>query len=158
MEDRDLKIMRMQNNLGALRKIAGWTTEQLANKLDVSKQTVCNLENKENHTKMKYSQYALLKMIFDEEIKNNLQNELLEKAMDVLINEPDPDENKYNEKELYIDTLASAKYAGKSNEELAKFMALMCGMLAVPVVGQIMEGTLGMGKLFDMFFTRKFKQ
>lgn len=79
MEDRDLKMMRMQNNFGALRKIAGWTTEQLANKLDVSKQTVCNLENKENHTKMKYSQYALLKMIFDEEIKNNPQNELLKK-------------------------------------------------------------------------------
>lgn len=76
----------------------------------------------------------------------------------MLINEPNHDENKYNEKELYIDTLASAKYAGKSNEELAKFMALMCGMLAVPVVGQIMAGTLGMGKLFDMFFTRKFKQ
>ena len=154
MEDRDLKIMRMQNNLGALRKIAGWTTEQLADKLGVSKQTICNLENKENHTKMKLAQYMALKVIFDEEIKKNPQNELLKKAIDVLIDNPDPDEKMYIEKEMYLDTLAAAKYAGKKDDELIAYMRMLAGVALVPVVGSLIVG-LGVDALFDKFFEKR---
>ena len=49
------KIARMQQNLSTIRKIAGWTTEELAYKMDVTKQTICNLES--GRTPMSFAQY-----------------------------------------------------------------------------------------------------
>ena len=43
-EIEQLWISQFQENLGALRKVAGWTTQQLANELGVARQTISNLE------------------------------------------------------------------------------------------------------------------
>ena len=37
-------IDKFQENLGPIRKVAGWTTQQLADELGVARQTVSNLE------------------------------------------------------------------------------------------------------------------
>ena len=48
-------IDKFQENLGPIRKVAGWTTQQLADELGVARQTVSNLETgKSPMTKLQY--------------------------------------------------------------------------------------------------------
>ena len=59
-------IDKFQENLGPIRKVAGWTTQQLADELGVARQTVSNLETgKSPMTKL---QYLALRTVFSAEI------------------------------------------------------------------------------------------
>ena len=58
-------IDKFQENLGPIRKVAGWTTQQLADELGVARQTVSNLETgKSPMTKL---QYLALRTVFSAE-------------------------------------------------------------------------------------------
>ena len=50
------RIEELQLNLQTLRKLAGWTIEELGNKIGVTKQTISNLESKK--TRMSFPQTA----------------------------------------------------------------------------------------------------
>lgn len=45
MNTEEREISELQNNLEMLRKLFGWTAEQLGNRLGVTKQTILNLEH-----------------------------------------------------------------------------------------------------------------
>ena len=62
------KIRNLQNYLPAIRKLFGWPTAVLADKIGVSKQTISNLENKK--TKMSKTQYIAVKAVMEYEIRN----------------------------------------------------------------------------------------
>ena len=55
------EIQIMQDNLCELRKISGWTAENLAKKLGVTKQTISNLENQK--VKLSRVQYIAIQQI-----------------------------------------------------------------------------------------------
>ena len=65
-EIEQLWISQFQENLGALRKVAGWTTQQLANELGVARQTISNLET--GRSPMTKLQYLALRTVFSAEI------------------------------------------------------------------------------------------
>lgn len=66
-------IDKFQENLGPIRKVAGWTTQQLADELGVARQTVSNLETgKSPMTKLQY--LALLKISL---VLRNAQNAII---------------------------------------------------------------------------------
>ncbi len=77
------KIRNLQNYLPAIRKLFGWPTAVLADKIGVSKQTISNLENKK--TKMSKTQYIAVKAVMEYEIRNrNDSTYLLEIAAALL--------------------------------------------------------------------------
>lgn len=78
------QIEKLQTNLSSLRKIAGWTAEDLGNELDVTKQTISNLET--GKTKMSRVQYIAIRAVLDMEAK---KNENLSKAMNLVLNDDD---------------------------------------------------------------------
>ena len=65
-------IDKFQDNLGIIRKVAGWTTQELADEIGVARQTVSNLET--GKTPMTKLQYLALRTVFNAEIArcNNL--------------------------------------------------------------------------------------
>lgn len=65
----------MQSNLKLIRQIAGWTAEQLGEKIGVSKQTISNLENM--RTSMSLTRHIAIKTILDYEIETNKENIVL---------------------------------------------------------------------------------
>jgi len=91
------KIARMQQNLSTIRKIAGWTTEELAYKMDVTKQTICNLES--GRTPMSFAQYFLLRAILDCEIETD---EVLRKVLPLLLESEEDDYNKVKDQAAII--------------------------------------------------------
>ena len=46
------EVQIMQENLCDLRKIAGWTAENLATKLGTTKQTISNIENQSSRSSL----------------------------------------------------------------------------------------------------------
>lgn len=80
---REKQVDNLQSNLSAIRKVAGWTAEQLGDKIGVTKQTISNLEN--NRTKMTITQYIAIRSILDYEISNNQENIILPKVVEILL-------------------------------------------------------------------------
>lgn len=56
----------LQDHLADLRKIAGWSADELSQKLGVTKQNISMLENKKN--KMTQTQYIAIRFLFDSEV------------------------------------------------------------------------------------------
>ena len=85
-------IRRLQDNLASIRKIAGWTAEQLGEKIGVTKQTISNLEN--NKSPMNLTQYIAIRSVLDHEIQSNPENTVLPEVVAILLDNDDIDENK----------------------------------------------------------------
>lgn len=69
----------------ALRKVAGWTTQQLANELGVARQTISNLET--GRSPMTKLQYLALRTVFSAEIAE-CGNRELAKIIKTLVDDP----------------------------------------------------------------------
>ncbi len=117
MNDRKKQVYVLQKHLCSIRKIAGWTTEELGYKIGVSKQTISNLENQK--TPMSVTQYIAIRTILDYEIKNNNSNESLKRIVEILLDSEydfdNEDEVKLTEN---INVIAAAASGGISGAAL----------------------------------------
>jgi len=73
-------IDKFQENLGPIRKVAGWTTQQLADELGVARQTVSNLETGK-------LQYLALRTVFSAEIARREDRDLA-RIIKTLVDDP----------------------------------------------------------------------
>lgn len=80
--DINIEMRILQDNLCDLRKIAGWTAENLACKLGITKQTISNLET--HKVKLSRIQYIAIRAVFECEIALRPENTTLRKVMGVL--------------------------------------------------------------------------
>ncbi|WP_125969086.1 helix-turn-helix domain-containing protein [Bifidobacterium samirii] len=78
-------IERFQSNLSIIRKVAGWTVQQLADELGVARQTVANLEA--GRTPMSKLQYLALRTVFNAEIVRS-HNRDLARIIKTLVDDP----------------------------------------------------------------------
>lgn len=102
-------IAKFQENLSIIRKVAGWTTQQLADELGVARQTVSNLETgKSPMTKL---QYLALRTVFNAEIARR-ENRDLAAVITTLVD--DPLEHMFEEQDLREETV---KHGGQSTED-----------------------------------------
>ncbi len=139
--DREVKIKILQQNLSSIRKIAGWTAEQLGDKIGVTKQTISNLEN--NKTPMNFTQYIAIRAVLDCEIEEHPENEALAQAIDILLNHADKlDEENYKNVKSSIDTVAAAAVGGVTGAALT---GVFTGMVlpVAKVAGLTLLGPVG---------------
>lgn len=110
LEAKDIK--RLQDNLCSIRKIAGWTAQDLGSKIGVTKQTISNLENQK--TEMTLTQYIAIRTVLDYEIKNNKSNEVLPQVVYILLDMSDNEMNEedHNKINQAVTTLAAASAGG----------------------------------------------
>lgn len=67
MTDSDASIVcRFQKNLGTIRKVARWTSQELADEIGVTRQTISNLES--GRSRMTKTQYLALRTVLNFEI------------------------------------------------------------------------------------------
>ncbi|KAA8820438.1 XRE family transcriptional regulator [Bifidobacterium rousetti] len=78
-------IGKFQENLSIIRKVAGWTTQELADELGVARQTVSNLET--GKTPMSKLQYLALRTVFNAEIAKE-ENRDLARVIKTLVDDP----------------------------------------------------------------------
>ncbi|MBT1181896.1 helix-turn-helix transcriptional regulator [Bifidobacterium sp. CP2] len=78
-------IDRFQENLSIVRKVAGWTTQELADEVGVTRQTIWNLEH--GRTPMSKLQYLALRTVFNVEIAEH-DNHDLARVITTLVDDP----------------------------------------------------------------------
>lgn len=88
--DKEKSIRRLQKNLGAIRKIIGWTAQELADMLDITKQTMSNLET--GRTKMSFVQYLAIRSLIDAEAQTGRLKDILPGIIENLLNNDELDE------------------------------------------------------------------
>lgn len=120
------EIKRLQENLGTIRKIAGWTTQDLGERIGVTKQTISNLENKK--TDMTLTQYIAIRTVLDYEIANNKGNEVLPQVVHLLLDVPIEELSIEDRKKIHhtVTTLAAASAGGLG---IASLVAVSTGLL-----------------------------
>lgn len=138
LNERNKQIKRLQQNLSSIRKIAGWTAEVLGEKIGVTKQTISNIEN--NKSTMNFSQYIAIRSIFDAEIANNKENELLPKVVAILLDSEDEiSEDDYSKIQDVVETVAATAAGGTPTTKLDSVFDILIKSIpfAVPVIGAI---------------------
>lgn len=130
-------IRRLQDNLASIRKIAGWTAEQLGEKIGVTKQTISNLEN--NKSPMNLTQYIAIRSVLDHEIQSNHENTVLPEVVAILLDNDDIDENKYDEIKKAVSVAAVSAAGGIGGSTLAGILTGLFVPLGItfPVVSGI---------------------
>ncbi|MBQ4090583.1 MAG: helix-turn-helix transcriptional regulator [Clostridia bacterium] len=134
------EIARFQRNLETLRRIAGWSTDDLAEKIGVTKQTVRNLElavkaGGNGKPAMSKLQYIGIRSAFQVESETN---DLLAKAMPILLNPNESDEEAAETSEK-VQTITAAKAGGASTAAVTKLLLALfplgiVGVAAAPAV------------------------
>ena len=112
-----LEIKKLQHNLSSLRKLAGWTAEDLGRKVGVTKQTVSNLEN--CRTSMSKIQYIAIRTILDYEARSN-QN--LARALHLVLDDRDATIEEHKATEDKVKAVAAATAAGVSSTAIAALL------------------------------------
>ena len=142
MNNIEKEIALLQENLEMLRKLFGWSAEQLGKRLGVTKQTILNLE----HGKLVMSkiQYIAIRAVFETEAnsRDDEEKKNLLTIMDLVFNNA----NKLSEEKRKdaLDTakvLANATILSKDKAMVTKTMAgTLAGMgiavsTLIPIVG-----------------------
>ena len=154
MGNTDREIEELQNNLEMLRKLFGWTAEQLGDRLGITKQSVLNLEKGPDRggVKMSKIQYIAIRAIFEAEA-NSRKGEEQENLLTVLNRVfNDNPEITSEQRENILNTakvISSATVSGNKDAAIKTMSAALlafgaaAGAIAAPVAGgAIMAGTL----------------
>ena len=82
------EIEKLQEHLLLIRRAAGWTAEELGDRIGVTRQTINNLEAKRN--KLNKTQYIAIRAVLDAEMAASPDDtEMLKYLLDVFIDNPD---------------------------------------------------------------------
>ncbi|MFQ9249047.1 MAG: helix-turn-helix transcriptional regulator [Clostridium paraputrificum] len=127
------QVKRLQANLLAIRKIAGWTAQDLGDRIGVTKQTISNLEN--GKSKLTQTQYIAIRAVLDYEIQNNKENTVLPQVIEILLNDENEDEfDEEKEKQITsaVNTVAATAAGGIAGAQLAAVAGAVLLPLVVP--------------------------
>lgn len=114
-------VNRLQNNLFTLRQLAGWNADELGARLDLTKQTIYNLER--GKPKMSWVQYLAIRKIFELEIEKQPDNKVLQKAIVVLLDGQDLPDQELEELQEALKTIAKGM-TRSANRTIALKLAL----------------------------------
>ena len=150
-------VNRFQDSLSTLRKVAGWSAEHLGEIIDVTRQTIVNLES--GQTKMTKVQYMAIRMAFEREIKES-KNETLAKLMLILVDSDGLDEKNRVQVKKTVDSATNstggrAGAATASKAAIAALGPLLAGaaftsLLPVSILGSVVASGATMAGLFNI--------
>ena len=146
-KERSKQIRKLQQNLSAIRKIAGWTAEVLGDKIGVTKQTISNLENQK--TTMNFTQYIAIRYVLDAEIGNNKENEVLPKVVALLLDSGDQlDEDDYTRVQEVVGTVAATAAGGTPTTKLDSVFEILIKSIpfVIPVIAAVFDGSTSWAK------------
>ena len=152
MSSKASDVKKLQDNLSTIRKIAGWSAQELGKKIGVTKQTISNLENKK--TEMTLTQYIAIRTILDYEIAHNTSNELLPRVVHLLLDVPDDELSVEDRAKIdqVMTTLAAASVGGIGLASLVSVGAgLLGGIAGIAIAG----ATIGSASWLDRIVKKK---
>ena len=135
MTTEEREIAELQDNLEMLRKLFGWTAEQLGNRLGVTKQTILNLEH--GKPVMSKIQYIAIRSVMETEAmgREGEEKENLLKVLSLDINEDKSVTAEQREKALDAARVVSTATAAGAGA--AATMSVLTGSLTALGIGAV---------------------
>lgn len=99
---------KLQKYLPLIRNAAGWTAEELGNKIGVTKQTISNLENQK--TRMSKTQYLAIQMVISQKIATTQDDLTLANVMKLVM---DTDEEQIINYDAVPQAMAAVEHLDK---------------------------------------------
>lgn len=151
MTTEEREIAELQDNLEMLRKLFGWTAEQLGNRLGVTKQTILNLEH--GKPVMSKIQYIAIRSVMETEAmsREGEEKENLLKVLSLVFYEDKSVTDEQREKALdaakvvSTATAAGAGAAASTRVLAGSLLALGIGAVAISPALAAVVGTTGVG-------------
>lgn len=117
-DEKARQIELLQENLQTIRKLAGWSIDDLGERIGVTKQTISNIENR--RTTMTLSHYIAIRAVLDYEMKEQTENEVLSKSVALLLDEEaNLNREDYEKIKESINTIAAANAGGAEKTALS---------------------------------------
>lgn len=123
-DQREEQVRRLQENLQTIRKLAGWSIEDLGEKIGVTKQTISNLER--GKTRLSLTQYIAIRAVLDYEAELRGADDILGKAVSILL-DGDTSMPDYSQTRAAIETVAAASAGGAEKKALAAAFGSLIG-------------------------------
>ena len=120
------EVAILQHNLQYLRKIAGWSAEDLGALIGVTKQTISNLENLK--TPLSVTQYIAIRAVLDKRIESDAgRGPILRKILDIIMNcdVSKLPKNKREKFESSLENISKAAASGISDDILMNLVQLL---------------------------------
>ena len=117
------KIFKLQKNLPIIRNLAGWTAEDLGERIGVTRQTIKNIE-KSDTLSMTKTQYIAIRAVLEYEIEQS-KNTVLADSISVLVDADDLSETQAEQVTETVEKITSMK-SRRVNDKL-----VLEGMVAV---------------------------
>lgn len=152
--EQQLIVSRLQDNLFTLRQLAGWTSEEFGNRLDVTRQTVYNLER--GKPKMSWVQYLAIRKLFEIEIEEHPDNEALSQAIVVLLDEEGMADDDYKELQIALKTIAKGMTRSPSRDVGLKLALQTVGAATAGIAAGILSKSPGAGITTWLSLTKVF--
>lgn len=111
--EQDTRLERLQDNLPAIRKIAGWRAVDLGNLLGITKQSVSNLETRKSTITL--TQYIAIRHMIDFQIASHAENTALSRIVTLLVDSPPQDNETYGKIKRAAEEMANAAAGGVSD-------------------------------------------
>lgn len=108
-----IQINRLQENLPAIRKIAGWRAVDLGALLGVTKQSISNLETQKS--KITLMQYVAIRHMIDYQIQKQPDNKALAQIVPLLLDDASQTDEEYAKVRAAAEEIANAAAAGVSD-------------------------------------------
>ena len=127
--------VKLQKHLSVIRKIAGWTAEDLGKLIGVTKQTISNIETQ--RTSLTKLQYIAIRAVIDNEIVATPENTALAQVVKVLL-----DSNEKSEEDA-IRNAAVETYVAKAKADGLTGKAFSLGLsVLLTALGTVISETL----------------
>lgn len=132
---------RLQENLYSIRQLAGWKADAMAKDLDLTKQTIYNLER--GKPKMSWVQYLAIRTLIEKKIMEQPKNEVLRNSVTVLVDCDELPEEKYDELQKSLKTITKGMSRTSDRNIALKLAAQTIGAVAVGILTK--NPTIGFG-------------
>ncbi len=128
----------LQKNLVLIRKTAGWTAEDLADKIGVTKPTILNIEKEENPTPMSTPIYIAIMTVLADTIEEREENDILRSVLGLIFESEELSDDNREDALAYISGLKikekNAKNIKIDNAKTDKKLRLILGGVAAATI------------------------
>ena len=111
-----IQMNKLQENLPAIRKIAGWRAVDLGVLLGITKQSISNLETQKS--KITLMQYIAIRHLIDYRLQQQPENKALARIVPLLLDTTSQTDEEYTKVRAAAEEMANAAAAGVSDETL----------------------------------------
>ena len=127
------KLVRMKKHLSVIRRVAGWTAEEMGEHIGVKRQTISSLEKNPNYPMTK-TQYIAIRAVLYYKMEKE-QNQTLRDLVDILIVKDDLSEEELEEVDKAVEKVSQKNGRAVNSAAIAMGLSAALGAIGFAICG-----------------------